>query len=210
MMMKTIFSLFALLLLAAAPLSAQRTWIENTVGVGPRVGWYQSTDADEGALYYGFQARLRWGSNIGLELAMDYRDNELFGAGTVDLRRLRAEVMYIPVSATLMIFVPVGSWLNPYGMAGVGWYYTIKEYQLMGAGSAEIRRLLEDDSNFEPGYHFGLGIELPLTRNVALNFDARYLFLGTEIRSIRDVVNLETETKNSDGIMYSGGLMFYL
>ncbi|MBN1448204.1 MAG: outer membrane beta-barrel protein [Bacteroidetes bacterium] len=208
--MRSLGTLLLLFFFAVPPLTAQRIFIENTVGVGPRAGWYESTAADEGALYYGFQARLRWGRNVGLEVAMDYRDNELFGAGTVELRRLRAEVMYIPVSASLMIFAPVGAWLNPYGVAGIGWYYSITEYDLLDAGTEDVKRLLRDDSAFEPGYHFGLGLEIPLTQNISIHADARYLFLGTEIRTIHDIVNAETGTKNSDGIMFSGGLMFYL
>jgi opacity protein-like surface antigen len=205
----SILPLFLLLAFFSQPLLAQRDFIENTIGVGPHAGWYSSNDAEEGALYYGFQARLRWGRNVGLELALDYRDTEVFSAGTVDLSRLRADVMYIPVTASLMIFIPVGSWLNPYGVAGIGWYYTITEYELLNS-SADIRRLLQDEDSFETGYHFGLGIELPVSQNFTLHADARYLFLGTEIRSIRDVINLDTDTSNSDGIMLNAGFMIYL
>jgi opacity protein-like surface antigen len=178
--------------------------------VGPHAGWYSSNDADEGALFYGFQGRARLGRNFGFELSLDYRDNEQFHAGTIDLTRLKAEVMYIPITASLMIFVPVNTWLHPYGVAGIGWYYTITEYELFALGSAEIRKLLEDENNFEMGYHFGLGLEIPLSSNIAIHGDVRYLFLGTEIKSIREISTLDTDTKNSDGVMISGGLMLYL
>ncbi|MCB2205117.1 porin family protein [bacterium] len=200
---------FFSLVMFYSPLSAQRVFIENTIGVGPHVGWYQSNDAEEGALYFGFQGRLRWGRNVGLELTLDYRDNEMFDAGKFDATRLSADVMYIPITASLMIFAPLGSFLNPYGVAGIGWYYTLTDYELINAG-VDVRRLLENEDNFEMGYHFGLGLEIPFSANVALHFDARYIFLGTEIRTIRDITTLDTDTDNSNGIMFGGGLMLYL
>ncbi|PLX31971.1 MAG: hypothetical protein C0600_04205 [Ignavibacteria bacterium] len=206
----SIFLAFALLLGFSTPLLAQSPPIANTFGVGPRLGWYSSNDAEEGAWFYGLQGRARLGSNVGFELTLEYRDAELFNAGTLDLTRLKADVMYVPITASFMVFIPIGSWFAPYGVGGVGWYYTIKDYELLGLGSAEIRQILQDDNNFEMGYHFGLGLEIQLSQNIAIHGDFRYLFLGTEINSITDFTTLDTDTKNSDGIMFSGGLMLYL
>ena len=201
--------LFVLAVLAASPASAQTPQIENTIGVGPHIGQYRSNDAEDGAMFFGFQARVRWGRNVGLEVALDYRDTELFDAGSVDPVTMQADVMYVPITASLMVFAPVARFLNPYAVAGIGWYYTITEYELIKT-SADVRELLQDDDNFVMGYHFGLGVEVPFSFNFALHADARYLFLGTEIRSIRDLSTLDTDTKNSDGIMYNIGLMLYI
>ncbi|MDT8325310.1 MAG: outer membrane beta-barrel protein, partial [Bacteroidota bacterium] len=206
---KSILCVLLALLFMAPQLQAQRTFIENTIGVGPHVGWYQSNDAEDGALYFGFQARLRYGRNVGFEIALDYRDNEAFDAGRFDPTRLKADVMYVPLTASLMIFAPVGSFLTPYGLAGLGWYYTITDYELINS-SRELRQLLENEDNFEMGYHFGLGLEIPLSQNFTLHGDARYLFLGTEIRTVRDITTLDTDTDNSDGIMFNAGFMIYL
>lgn len=204
------FLVLALLPVLATPLLAQSPPIANTFGVGPRLGWYESNDAVEGAWFYGLQGRARLGSNVGFELTLEYRDSELFDAGTLDITRLDADVMYVPITASFMVFVPIGSWLAPYGLGGIGWYYTIEDYELFALGSAEVRKILKDENNFEMGYHFGLGLEIQLSQNIAIHGDFRYLFLGTEINSITDFSTLDTDTKNSDGIMFSGGLMLYL
>lgn len=198
-----------LLVCCAPPLQAQAMRIENTVGVGPHVGWYQSDDAEDGALYFGFQARLRYGKFIGFELALDYRDNESFDAGRFDRTRLKADVMYVPITVSMMVFFPLGSLMTPYGVAGVGWYYTITDYELINS-SLELRQLLENEDNFEMGYHFGLGLEIPISMHLTLHGDARYLFLGTDIRTVRDLTTLDTDTDNSNGIMFNAGFMLYL
>ncbi len=198
-----------LVFLPASPLQAQALRIENTVGVGPHVGWYRSNDAEDGALSFGFQARLRYGKFIGFEFALDYRDNESFDAGRFDATRLKADVMYIPITTSFMVFLPLGSLMTPYGVAGIGWYYTITDYELINS-SLELRQLLADEDNFELGYHFGLGLEIPISPHFTLHGDARYVFLGTDIRTVRDITTLDTDTDNSDGIMFNAGFMLYL
>jgi opacity protein-like surface antigen len=209
MLRQTLLTAFLLFLFAAPPLHAQAMRIENTVGIGPHVGWYQSDAAEDGALYFGFQARLRYGKFIGFEFALDYRDNESFNAGRFDATRLKADVMYIPLTASFMIFTPLGSLMTPYGVAGIGWYYTITDYELINS-SLEIRQLLENEDNFELGYHFGLGLEIPISPHFTLHGDARYVFLGTDIRTVRDITTLDTDTDNSDGVMFNAGFMLYL
>lgn len=189
---------------------AQRTHIENTFGVGPMIGWYNSNDAEEGALFFGFLGRLRLGNNVGLEATFSYRDSELFNTGNFEVDDLTADVAYVPITFSLLIMAPVGSFLTPYATAGIGFYYTIEAYNLAQTQNPEIRKLLQDENNFETGYHFGLGLEIPFGSNVAMHGEFRYLFLGTSITAIRDVTTLDTDTKNSDGIMFSGGLMIYL
>jgi opacity protein-like surface antigen len=184
--------------------------IENTFGIGPTVGWYSSNDAEEGALFFGFLARARLGNNVGLEASFAYRDAEVFRTGQVEANDLTADVTYIPITFSLNIFLPVGSFLTPYATGGIGFYYTIEAYDVAKVSQREVRELLEDEENFETGYHFGLGLEIPFGRNIAFHGEFRYLFLGSEITSIRDVANLDIETKNSDGIMFSGGIVIYL
>ncbi|MBR9979141.1 MAG: porin family protein [Bacteroidetes bacterium] len=203
-------SLLAFLLLCASPAIAQRVQIENTMGVGPNLGWYQSGDAEEGALFFGFLGRARLGNNVGVEMSLSYRDAELFHTGTLDPHRLTADVTYVPVTFSLMVFFPLGSFLNPYATGGVGYYYTIESYTIARTAPEEIRQLLKDEQNFEAGYHFGLGLEIPFSSNLAFHGEFRYLFLGTEIKTIRDLTTLDTDTKNSNGIMFSAGLMLYL
>ncbi|MDX9759072.1 MAG: outer membrane beta-barrel protein [Bacteroidota bacterium] len=204
-------ALFACFALLTSVSHAQReNQIENTFGIGPTAGWYRSNDADEGALFFGMLGRVRLGNNVGLEASLAYRDAELFHTGQIDVEQLTADVTYVPITFSLNIFLPVGSFLTPYATGGVGFYYTIESYDVARVGQSDIRALLEDEENFETGYHFGLGLEIPFGRNIAVHGEFRYLFLGSEITSIRDVVNLDTDTKNSDGVMLSGGVMVYL
>lgn len=184
--------------------------IENTLGIGPTVGWYESNDAEEGALFFGILGRVRLGNNVGIEASLAYRDAEVFRTGQIGADELTADITYIPITFSLNIYFPIGSFLTPYATGGVGFYYTIEAYDVAKASQREIRELLEDEENFETGYHFGLGLEIPFGRNIALHGEFRYLFLGSEITSIRDVQTLDTDTKNSDGVMFSGGLMIYL
>jgi opacity protein-like surface antigen len=202
--------MLACLFLYASPSVAQRVQIENTLGVGPTVGWYRSNDAEEGALFFGILGRARLGNNVGVEASLSYRDAELFHAGPIDPNRLTADVTYVPITFSLMVFFPVGTFLNPYATGGVGYYYTIESYTLARTTPEEVRQLLKDEQNFEAGYHFGLGLEIPFSSNLALHGEFRYLFLGTEITTLRDVMSLDTDTKNSNGIMFSAGFMLYL
>jgi opacity protein-like surface antigen len=189
---------------------AQSNGIENTLGIGPQIGWYKSNDAEEGAMFFGMLGRLRLGNNVGLEASFSYRDSEVFNTGKIDIDKLTADVTYVPITFSLLIMAPVGSFLTPYATAGIGFYYTIEAYDVARVSTAGIRELLQDEENFETGYHFGLGLEIPFSSNIAIHGEFRYLFLGTSITSIRDITTLDTDTKNSDGIMFSGGLMLYL
>ncbi|MFZ1728932.1 MAG: porin family protein [Bacteroidota bacterium] len=209
--MRKIYPIMLVLFVAASmPSFAQHTQIENTFGIGPMVGWYSSNDAVEGAMFFGFLGRLRLGNNVGLEATFSYRDSEVFNTGKISLDELTADVAYVPITFSLLIMAPVGSFLTPYATAGIGFYYTIEAYDLANITTPGVRELLQDESKFETGYHFGLGLEIPFSSNVALHGEFRYLFLGTSITAIRDVTTLDTDTKNSDGIMFSGGLMLYL
>jgi opacity protein-like surface antigen len=205
------FAVSAVLLLFAASSQAQnRDIIANTIGIGPRAGWYASNDAEEGAWYFGVAGRLRLGKNVGFEAALDYRTAERFSTGRIDERRYKADVAYMPLTLSAMIFLPFGSNLSPYAVGGVGWYYTLVDYDLLSASIPELRDKFEDENSFVPGYHFGVGCEIVFGSNFALHGEFRYLFLGTEINSLNDVTTLDVDTRNSDGVVWSFGFMVYL
>jgi len=211
MLSRSIALTLLFLFVATAVSSAQeREYIENTLGVGPRFGWYKSNEAEEGAWYFGMMGRFRLGKNIGFEGALDYRIQERFLSVRENEREYSATVTYMPVTLSLMIFAPFGSRYTPYGVAGVGWYLTLVDYDPFQSGIPEIRRALEDETSFIPGYHFGLGLEIVLSRGFALHGDFRYLFLGTEISKIKDVVTADIDTKNSNGIIFSAGFIVYI
>src|SRR5699024_6952288 len=55
--------------------------IENSIGIGPRLGYYKADDADEGSFYGGAQIRARLGRIIGIEGAVDYRTAQEYDLG---------------------------------------------------------------------------------------------------------------------------------
>lgn len=178
---------------ASAQSAADRASISDTFGFGPRLGYYKAQDADEGNLYYGIQARFRPGAILGIEGALEYRAGQEYGIGDNTVK-----TSFIPITGSLLLFAPVSQHFSPYGVLGLGAYYT--RYSTSGL-LEDIG--IDDDSNFNLGYHIGFGAEIPFNSNTALSIDYRYLFL-----------NPDENEESLDGASFSGntisaGLMFY-
>src|SRR5699024_9766735 len=94
--------------------------IENTLGIGPRLGYYKVADADEGNFYGGLQLRARFSEVFGIEAAAEYRAGQKY-----ELAGQSLETSFIPVTASALLFLPVNEHFVPYGVAGLGAYYTI-------------------------------------------------------------------------------------
>lgn len=175
--------------------------IENTFGIGPRAGYYQSRDADEGAWYGGVQARFRLGPAFGLELAADYRTEETFEVDTPTLSGEINQRSY-PVTASLLVFLPILPHFSPYLVGGGGIYYTKIDF------SSSLEDLGFEDRTERPwGWHVGGGLEIPFTENVAFNADVRYIFMDPEFGR-EGTTNLD-EDRSVDGWVGTGALMFY-
>lgn len=188
-----IFLLGTLTFTASAQDASDRAAIKNSFGIGPRLGYYKAQDADEGNFYGGIQARLRLGAVIGIEGAVDYRAGQEYGFGEYTVK-----TSSIPVTGSLMLFAPISQSFAPYGLAGIGAYYTKYDY------SGSVADLgVEDDSSFNMGYHLGFGAELPFNENVALNVDYRYIFLNPDDNE----ESFEDADFNSN--VFTAGLMFY-
>ena len=170
--------------------------IENTIGIGPRLGYYKADDADEGSFYGGAQIRARLGRIVGIEGAIDYRTSQEY-----DLGDFSADVRQVPVTASALLFLPVSEHFQPYGVAGLGAYYNILDFN----ENAEDRFGVEDDHGVDFGYHLGFGLELPVNENIALNADYRYNFIDPGSDSFGDV-----EDADFSGNVVTVGLMFYM
>ncbi len=180
---------------ASAQTAADRAAIQNTFGFGPKLGFYKAQDADEGSFYGGLQARFRLGAIVGIETSIEYSEGQKYGIGDQTVT-----TSILPLTASLLLFMPVNQYFSPYAVAGVGAYYT--SYELSGIAE-DLGFDFDDDSNFNLGYHLGFGTEIPITSNVALSADYRYLFL-----------NPNTNEESFDGADFNGnvitaGLMFY-
>ncbi len=208
-MHRTVLAALACLLLFPISVQAQQYPLVTTLGIGMRGGFYKSSSADLGSYSFGVMTRGRIGRSLGVEATLDYRGEELFNAGNVAGTDLVAGVSYVPITVSAILFIPLGTTIAPYGVAGVGWYYTIVNYDLGGSNIPALVELFEDEKNREFGYHFGLGIELPLSNHAALHMDYRYIFLGSEIKTVEDIISLDYNTKNSNGGMFTGGLVLY-
>ena len=164
--------------------------INSGLGIGPRLGYYKADGAEEGNIFGGVQLRGRLSQYFGLEAAVEYRGKSKYEIGEQSL-----ETSFVPVTASALLFLPINDHFVPYGVAGLGAYYTI--YDSDG--------ILDDtDSEFNIGYHLGFGLEIPFNENVALNADYRYIFLNPD----RNEENLDDTEFSSNA--FTVGLMFYL
>ncbi len=137
------------------------------VGIGPQVGYYKSSDADEGEFMYGGALRLTPVPFLGLEGSVNYRQESYYDDALT--------VKSWPIMATALLYpVPVA-----YGLAGVGWYNTTFEYDLQHFTGAD-----EEETTNEFGWHFGAGVELPLGDALRLAGDIRYVFLDYEFEDL--------------------------
>lgn len=187
--MKKLVTIFAVLLFTIPAVGLAQ--IESGFGIGPRLGYYQADDAEEGNVFGGIQIRGRLSPVFGLEAAVEYRAGQEYGIDGVQ----SMETSFVPATASALLFLPVSDHFAPYGVAGLGAYYTIYDTE----GFSE-----DIDNEFNVGYHLGFGLEIPFNQNVALNADYRYLFLNPD----RNEESLE-DTKFS-GNAFTVGLMFYL
>lgn len=197
-MMKKFITLFTILtgiltFSAAAQSASDRAAIENTIGFGPRLGYYKSQDARDGNYFGGIQARARLGNSLGAEATLEYRAGNEYGFSEYSVR-----TSFVPITTSLMVFIPLDRNFTPYGLGGIGAYYTNYNY------SDRAEELgFSDDSSFNVGYHVGFGAEIPLNSSFALSLDYRYLFLNPE----ENEESLEDANLNANA--FTAALMFY-
>ncbi len=161
--MKKVIMIFLILGIAGIPASS---YALKLFGIGPRGGYYKAQEAESGKMYVGATARLKLAA-LGFEGAIDYRSEE-YDNGNV-------KVSSWPVSASVLLYpLPI-----VYGIAGFGWYNSTIEY------SSSLPTLLAPKSETEQqiGYHFGGGVELPLSSAMSIAADIRYVYLDYQFDS---------------------------
>jgi len=208
-MTRTLFFTIVVTLVFQMSLFAQSGHpIQNSFGFGPRAGYYKSGDAEEGSWLFGGQARLRIGQVLGVEAAAEYRSKEKYNFGTYNGQDYTITVSYVPVTVSALLFLPLNSQMVPYGIAGVGWYYTIVDYS--AAFETNTGGIFKDANSSEFGYHIGLGIDYALSEHMAVHGDYRWLFVDSTIKGTKDITtNTSVDTRNSNGSEISLGLTFY-
>ncbi|HEX6983650.1 MAG TPA: outer membrane beta-barrel protein [Balneolaceae bacterium] len=187
--MRKLLLLLLLVFIFSPSLVQAQDYDESAFSIGPRLGYYKAENANEGTFYYGLQARIRFNEVLGIEGSVSYRPGtESSFAGQ------SFETKFVPVTGSLMLFLPIDGF-TPYGIAGIGAYYTI--YDSEGPISDNW------ESQFDFGYHLGFGAELAFSDDVALSLDYRYLFLTPEGENA-------PEDADFSGNVFTAGLMFYL
>ena len=187
--MKLLRSLFIVTIIALFGSSVYaQNLLENKSGIGPRFGYYKAPDAEDGTMFFGVQSRFR-GKIFGGELAFEYRGEQDYTVSGGEL-----SVRQIPVTASLMAYVPVAPNFQPYGVAGLGAYYTITDYDGNFINS-------DTETQVNVGSPLGFGLALPISNAAALNIDYRYLYLDGDNENLPE--------KEYSGNAITGGLTFY-
>ena len=155
----------ALIFIALAVLTLHQDALA-LIGIGPRVGYHKTEDADKAQIFVGAAARFKL-FGIGAEAAIDYR-SEKYADGLVTVRSWPVQVsaLYYPLPII-------------YGLAGAGWYHATMDYDEAKLGVAKM----DNETTTTMGYHVGVGAELPLG-GIKLTGDIRYVFLNYDFDEV--------------------------
>jgi opacity protein-like surface antigen len=169
---------------AAFSFAQNRADIHNPVSIGAQVGFQKAADADNGNLMYGALVRVKLTNAVGFEGSINYRQEEY------DNNEIKVSNWPVHISG---LFYPVE---DLYGVVGVGWYNTSIKYSGSLSGVA-------DKTSQKFGWHFGAGLDIPLSEKAYLFGDFRYVFLNYNFTDVPSGGEI-----SSDFFMINAGLMF--
>lgn len=160
-----------IIILAASQVGAQ------SLKLGPQIGYQKAGDADNGKLMGGAVLRLKLTSTMGVEGAINYRQ-EKYADGVLTVRSwpVMASALFYPLP-----FI--------YGVMGAGWYNTTMDYDESRLGLAQT----QDETTQEFGWHFGGGVELPVGGKSKLAADIRYTFLDYNFTALPGSNDLKSD-----------------
>jgi len=183
--MSTRSRLMFLLALAALAPAARANSI--ALSAGPQAGWSYTAETEVSSPVYGGAVRLRLLDFITGEVAASYRSEDAAGGGTI-------ETVPIQVSAMLHIVPTV------HATFGVGWYHVVAKLDAVGM---TLRAF--DDTASDAGLHVGGGADIPLSRRLFLNLEARYVFLGYDLGETAELRDVK-----ADFLQLNAGIMMQL
>ena len=141
--------------------------------IGPMGGFLKARDADRGTWFAGVQARLRFLRILAVEGSISFHQNEYFDGDVV--------VTQYPVQVSVLLLPFPDGAIDPYVLAGGGWYYSRIDYDdSIGGGD-------ETDRSF--GGHVGAGANFRVSPRLSIFGDFRWVFMdepGVDNSNLRD------------------------
>lgn len=134
---------------------------------GPRLGHLEAADADAGSVTSGLGRFYRFAPHFAADLTFQY--------ARMTLEDLLTNAYQYSVQGSLLC-LPFPEWpLEPYLLAGPGWYYT----------TVHPHDDLRNDTQNHCGAHVGAGLLLAMSRNFAILGEWRYAWVSRAYWQIR-------------------------
>jgi opacity protein-like surface antigen len=182
-MWKKVYWSAGLIMLMITQVNAQ------SISFGPQLGYEKVRDADQGNLMGGAALRFKLGPAIGVEGAINYRQQNYEN----DALTVRSW----PIMVTGLIYpIPV-----VYGIIGFGWYNSTFDYDQ----SKSPFQAVEDETKREVGWHFGGGVELPVGSTSKFTADIRWVYLDYTFDEIPGSAGVD-----SNSYIITAGFLFGL
>jgi outer membrane protein W len=161
-------ALFLAALLFAARGARAQSFADPGTGAGVHLSYSRSPDAVSGFFSGGAQLRLRLTGGIGVEILATYRREEYAVQGEAVLR-----VIEVPVVGSIQLFLLSSQRIQPYILAGGGYYYvrTTALGTQAANGTVNVNKF---------GLHAGVGVDARLAPRLGAFADARYVFLDVD------------------------------
>jgi outer membrane protein W len=183
-------------------------------GIGLLAGYAMPAENNFGnGLKYGGNICLGITKNISIELKGLSFQSDVVG----DPEALsKGKLSVVPLQLSVQARFPVSSRFSPYLLGGGGYYlsnFNIDE-EITDAWDA-LGFDIEEKVENAIGYHIGVGIDLFITKNIALNADLRYCLAKIKGSwTLKDqIIGTETsgdiEDLNLNSLIFGGGLKFY-
>ena len=191
--------------------------MKGRLGLGARVSYVNFTGDDytvygvdvdvepDESIMYGVNLTYFIQKYLSLELSVDYTETD------VDLKALglsgdAGDFESIPVLLSLRAHLSTNTKVSPYLLFGVGYFFNDIDQNdstiefIYGPGAK-----VDVDDSF--GFHFGGGVEVFVSENVALNLDLKYIW--TEVETSVNVAGFTDEDLNMDSFVAGLGIKYY-
>jgi len=148
-------------MMCAGLMVAASTVLAGMADVGVRGGYMRMSEAEDGAILGGGFFRTDWREVVFIDASVYYHSEEITRTTDVEL---------IPIQLSAMLFL-LGrdNLLNPFVLGGGGLYWT--RTTVTGR---------DTKSEFDFGWHLGLGGDYNLSDKMFIEADFRYIWLDTE------------------------------